>query len=65
MEGNKIDPTFSQFSHLNDVNYVGKIKKSYSPQEYLELSANYPLTGIKNFVKKTPFKEWLNIRNKK
>ena len=42
IEGQKIDPTFIQFDALGNVNYVSKVKKKYTPQEYLALSAKYP-----------------------
>jgi hypothetical protein len=42
IEGEKIDPTFLQFSGLGEINYVKQVKKRYAPQEYLDLCAKYP-----------------------
>lgn len=39
MEGQKIDPTLVQFGN---VKYVNKVKKKYTPEEYLNLSKKYP-----------------------
>jgi hypothetical protein len=45
MNGEKIDPTFDQFIHYPDKpSYVKKVKKKYTPEEYLELDKKYPLS---------------------
>jgi hypothetical protein len=42
VEGQKIDPTFTQFSHLGKANYINRVKRRYNPQEYLELVSKHP-----------------------
>ena len=42
IEGQKIDPTFIQFNHLGEIKYVTRVKKRYSPGEYMALCAKYP-----------------------
>jgi len=45
MNGEKIDPTFDQFSHyLEKPSYVSKVKARYTPEEYLTLDKKYPLS---------------------
>jgi hypothetical protein len=45
MNGEKIDPTFDQFSHYPDKpSYVSKVKARYTPEEYLALDKKYPLS---------------------
>jgi hypothetical protein len=45
MNGEKIDPTFDQFSHYSEKpSYVSKVKARYTPEEYLTLDKKYPLS---------------------
>lgn len=43
MEGQKIDPTFIQFAKNKlSVTYVTRVKKRYTPEEYIKLDDLYP-----------------------
>ena len=59
MEGQKIDPTFAQFNHLGEIKYVTRVKKRYSPGEYLSLCAKHPeeLEYLQKFQKEWAFSD--------
>lgn len=54
MDGQKIDPTFIQFNNKGlMVTYVSRVKKRYTPEEYIKLDDLYPdeLEYRKRFLK--------------
>ncbi len=48
-DGEIIDPTSSQWGHKNIV-YLKQKRKIYTPQEYLELCHNYPITNANKYL---------------
>jgi hypothetical protein len=51
VHGVKIDPTFIQFNAIGNVKYVSKIKKAYTPEEYIELDKKYPSNDSDYLIK--------------
>ena len=57
IDGQKIDPTFIQFissnKNIKNPNYINKVKKIYTPEEYLNMCKKYPeeTEYIKRYLK--------------